>query len=106
MANLMIVESPVDQIEGETITRTVEWQGSSSVTAAQSVVYLDGDVYTSTAIPSGTSTDSGTVQTLEPLFTAAGDGGKKYVQIITATVDGNTEKRKLIINVIDASSEI
>ena len=96
---IMVVESPVNMLEGEALTFSLTWLGASSVTAQSSVLYKDRSDYTSTAM-SGSSSASGIVQTLETITAQAGDGGKKYVVAIKATVDGNTEIRKLIVNVV------
>lgn len=104
-SELWVIESPVDMISGETITFSVTFQGATSVTSPSATVYLNGTDYTSTAMPSGSHTASGNVATLKPLVAGANDGGEKYVVAVSATVDGNTELRKLMVNILKASDE-
>ena len=103
---ILVIESPTSMIEGETITYSVTWQGASSLTGPDAIVYKDGADITSTAMPSGSHNVSGNVQTLKPLVAGTADGRKKYVVIIECTVDGNTERRKLIVNIAKASAEV
>ncbi len=101
---LSIVESPIEMIEGEAITFLIDWEGASSITEAASVVYLESSEadITSAVMPTATGSDDGvSVQTLGELTAQADHGGNRYILIVTCTVDGNTEKRKLIINIID-----
>ncbi len=101
----MILESPRSMTEGEIITFDVTWLGAASVSAQASKLSLDKEDYTSTAM-SGSPSASGNVQTLEPITAQDGDGGKVYVVAIKATVDGNTEIRKLMIDIIEDDSEV
>lgn len=103
---ILVIESPINMIEGETITYSLTWQGASSLSSPNAFVYKDGADITSTAMPSGAHAVSGNVQTLKPLEAGATDGRKKYVLIVECAVDGNTERRKLIVNIAKASAEV
>jgi hypothetical protein len=105
MTDVLLIESPINMIEGETITYSVTWQGASSLSSPTAKVYKDGTDITSTAMSSGSHSVSGNVQTLKPLVAGSTDGKKKYVVIIEVVVDGNTERRKLIVNIVKASQE-
>ncbi len=100
MTDITVDESPIQMLEGETITYALTWIGASALSSPTAVVYKDSAVYTSTAMPSGSHTVSGNVQTLKPLVATGGDGNNDYVVIIECVVDGNTERRKLIVNII------
>ena len=106
MTNVLLIESPIDMIEGETLTYSLTWQGASSLSNPAVSVYKDGNDITSSAMPSGSHSVFGNVQTLKPLTAGSSDGGKKYVVVIQCSVDGNTERRKLIVNVAKASAEV
>ena len=94
------IESPQPMLEGMTLTYSLTWNGASALSSPSAIVYKDGAVYTSTAMPSGSHSVSGNVQVLKPIVATQGDGGKDMVVIILCTVDGNSEARKMIINVI------
>ena len=48
---------------------------------------------------------SGNVQTLKRITALAGDGGGCYVVEISAAVDNNIEKRKLLIRIVKPGDE-
>ncbi|MCH7662564.1 MAG: hypothetical protein IH859_01675 [Chloroflexi bacterium] len=104
--DILVIESPISMIEGETISYSLTWQGASSLASPAALVYKDGADITSTAMPSGSHAVSGNVQTLKPLLAGGSDGRKKYVVIIECSVDGNTERRKLVVNIAKASAEV
>lgn len=99
MSDVLLIENPIDMIEGETVGYAVEWQGASSLSSPSVTCYKDGSTYAA-GISSGSDSVSGNVQTLKNFTPVAGtDGGKKLVMIIQCSVDGNTERRKLTVNV-------
>ena len=100
MTETKVIESPKQMIEGETITYSLTWNGASSLSSPTAVVYKDASDITSTAMASGSHTVSGNVQTLKALTAGVNDGDKIYVVIIQCVVDGNTERRKLIVNIL------
>ncbi len=100
-----IIESPISQIEGEVVIYSLTWQGASSLSNAGAKVFKDGTDITSTAMASGSHAVSGNVQTFKPLTAGGNDGKKKYVVVPSCTVDGNTEKRKLIVTIVKESEE-
>ncbi len=97
-------ESPVSVVAGDTRTYTVTFEGATSVSSPSAVAYQDGSLVTSTVFPSGSITASGATVTLKP-FVAPTPGGETYVVDLTATVDGNTQVKKLKINVINPADE-
>jgi hypothetical protein len=105
MTNLKILESPIEMIEGEVITYSIVWEGAASVANPTAAVYRNGEDYTVTAMASGDSHSvSGNVQTLKAITAGAQDGGEEYVVVIQAEVDGNTERRKLVIEILKAET--
>jgi len=94
MSRIWVKNSPITMVEGETITFSVRWLGATSVSSTTATVYRRNSDYTSTAMPSGSTSESGSISTLKPLVAASGDGGTSYILAISATVDGNTEIRK------------
>jgi hypothetical protein len=105
MTNLWLLESPDNIIEGETITYSIEWLGASAVSGTTCKVYFNNADVTSTVMPSGSFSQSGTVSTLKPLAAQTGHGGGIYVVVPQATVDGNTELRKFELRVLSAKAE-
>ena len=103
---ILIIESPRSMIESEVITYSVTWQGASSLSSPGAKVYANGANISSTAMSSGSDSVSGNVQTLKPLTAGTNDGKKVYVVVISCTVDGNTESRKLIVRIVKASAEV
>jgi len=106
MTDILLIESPESMIEGTKMTYSVTFQGAGSVSSVTGVAYKDGTDISSTVFPSGSTSASGNVATLKELVAGDNDGGKIYVVIIGAVVDSNTEKRKLIVNIVKASAEV
>lgn len=103
MTDILVIESPISMIEGEIITYSLTWQGASSLSVPAVEVFRDGTDITTTAMPSGAHSVSGNVQTFKPLKALSGDGKKKYSVVIECIVDGNTERRKLIVTIVKPS---
>ena len=79
---------------GEALTFSYVWEGTgAAVTVGATTVYLNGE---SASMLSGSDSSSGRTQTCKT-FTPTKEG--TYAFAITATVDGNTEIRKLLIYV-------
>jgi len=104
--SIWVDEQEVDMAEGEIITFAVIFQGAVVVSGPGATVYKNGEDVTSSVMPSGSHLVSGNVVTLKPINAIAGDGGQKYVVAIAATVDGNSEIRKVQVNIHDVSSEL
>jgi hypothetical protein len=103
---IWLVESPVRMIEGEEITFSVEWSGAANVETPSSKVFKNGVDITGTVMISGDQdTVGGNVQTLRRITAQSGDGGSRYVIEVSADVDNNTEKRKLLIQVVRPGDE-
>jgi hypothetical protein len=100
-----LLESPIYQVEGATITYTVTFEGVTTVSSPALVVWKNGTDYSSTAAPSGSTTASLNVVTLKPILAVATDGGQKYICTVTASDGTNTQVRKFEIVVVDAAEE-
>lgn len=105
-ANVWLVESPVTMLEGEQIAFSVDWQGAARVSAAEVIVFKNGvDITEETMEGDDEHVINGNVLTLKKLTARSADGGARYVLVIEADVDGNLERRKLLIRVVRANSE-
>lgn len=101
-----LIDSPVSMIAGEQIAYSVDWQGATSVSAAGATVYRNGLDITAQAMDAGDAhVITGNVLTLKKLRALDPDGGARYVVLIHAQVDGNQERRKLLVQVVSASAE-
>ena len=105
MTSLWVKESPITAVEGEIITYSLTWLGASNLSTPTALVYFKGSDVTSTAMPSGSHSKSGNVQTLKPITFASAWVNNFIVVAIQCVVDGNTEIRKLKIRVQKASDE-
>ncbi|MDH5508405.1 MAG: hypothetical protein OEZ02_14380 [Anaerolineae bacterium] len=101
---VLIIESPLEMVEGETISYSITWQGADSVSEPTAVIYKGGEDITATAMP-GTHTVSGNIQSLPALTCGTADGGLVYVVVVQALVDGNTERRKFNIKIVKDEAE-
>ncbi len=101
-----LIDSPVSMVAGEQIAYSVDWQGATSVSAPQAAVYRNGVEITASAMDAGDAhVITGSVLTLKKLRALDVDGGARYVVLISAQVDGNQERRKLLVQVVSASAE-
>jgi len=87
------VESPLEFVEGSTVTLSCTYW--SSVSSPAATVYRNKANVTSTVMPSGTATASGSVSTLKPLTALV--GGAEYVVAVTGTVSGDVWIKKIEI---------
>lgn len=106
MTEVLLIESPISMIEGETITYSLTWQGASALASPTVTVFKDAEDITTEAMPSGSHSVSGNVQTLKPLVAGSNHGGHIYVVIMQCSVDGNIERRKLIVKIIKDEAEV
>ena len=86
-------QSPLRVIEGSTITLACTFWGA--VTSPTATVYRRRANVTTTVMPSGSHTASGSVATLKPLTALA--GGARYIVAVTGTVSGDVWIKKLEI---------
>ena len=104
--NIWLIESPVVMVEGEQIANSVDWQGAARVESPSTVVFKnDGDITAQTMDASDEHVITGSVLTLKKLSARAGDGGSRYVLLVEAEVDGNVERRKLLIHIVKPGAE-
>ena len=87
------IESPLEILEGSSVTLSCTFWGT--VTSPDAAVTRNRQTVTSTVMPSGSHTASGSVATLKPLTALV--GGARYVITITGTVAGDTWKKKVEI---------
>jgi hypothetical protein len=104
--NVWLVESPITMVEGEQIAFSVEWQGAARVSEAEATVFKNAVDITGQAMEGDDDhVINGNVLTLKKLTAGATDGGARYVLVVKAEVDGNLEKRKLLVQVVKAAAE-
>jgi len=95
------VESPLEVIEGSTITiQCVYWD---TPTLPDATVYKNRADVTSTAMPSGSHSNSGDIVTLKPLTALV--GGNRYIIDVEATVGGNIYLKKIMVKAGRATDE-
>lgn len=102
--DIWVIERDQVMMEGEKITWAIRYIDADAISVPSSKVYKNGNDYSST-VQTGSDTVSGTVQYLKTIEAQANDGGSVYVVVASATVDGNTEKRKFLIRIVDPSDE-
>ena len=93
---IWVRESPLDVIEGETLSFDMTWEVGTTFSSPAAKVYKNGRDQSATMMPSGTDVITGRVQTLKPITAFKADN--VYVVVIQCIVDGNTEIRKLQLN--------
>lgn len=105
-ASVWLVESPITMVEGEQIAFSVEWQGAARVDQAEASVFKNAVDITDAAMAGADAhVVNGNVVTLKKLTAGANDGGGRYVVVAEADVDGNREKRKLLVKIVKLSAE-
>jgi len=85
------IESPINIVEGSTITLACTFWGS--VTSPSATVYRKKTNVTSTVMPSGSHTVSGSIATLKPLTALV--GGASYIIAVQGTVSGDVWIKKI-----------
>jgi hypothetical protein len=101
---LWLTESPLEIIEGEVIVYEVEWEDADTVTGTTAKVFYNDDDVTSDVMITGAFAQSGNVSTLKGITALAAHENGSYVVSVQAAVDGNTEKRKLLLDVLDEAA--
>jgi len=94
-----VIGSPIYQYPGATVTYTVTVAGANAPSSISAVVYKNGSDVTATVMPSGSHSASGQVITLKPLTALVAN--TDYSIIVTATIAGNTEQIKLVVQGTD-----
>ncbi len=98
--SLYVAESPIALVSGEQPIFSLTWTGKSEGSAPSAKIYRNGIDVTASNM-SGSSTISGATPPVQMLPAISGlIGGERYVVVATATVDGNTEPQKLLINCV------
>lgn len=101
-----LIESPLTMIEGEQIAFSVDWQGATRLSDAEASVFKNGvDISAQTMDAGDEHVINGNVLTLKKLRARDTDGGARYVLVVEADVDGNRERRKLLIYIARAGAE-
>jgi len=95
------VESPVNLVEGESITFSCTYWATPSSPSAK--VYKKKTDVTTTNMPSGSASVTGWVVTLPQLTALAGTN--RYVVNVQATVGGDVKLRKIEVLVQRAGAE-
>ena len=94
------VIATVWQYPTETYTYVIVVEGTNAPSSpGVAAVYKNGTDVVTTVMPSGTHTVSGQNITLKPLTLLT--AGSDYAVIVNATIAGNTESRKLIVQCVD-----
>lgn len=105
-SGVWLIDSPVSMVAGEQIAYSVDWQGATYVAEPEVLVYKNGADISAQALDGGDDhVVTGNVLTLKKLHAAESDGGASYVVVITAQVDGNRERRKLLVQVVKPGAE-
>jgi hypothetical protein len=101
-----LIESPITMIEGEEIAYSINWLGASRVEDPYVAIYKNGEEITSEVLsPTDENVISGNVLTLKRILARLSDGGSRYIVLVEALVNGNKERRKLLIQVANADLE-
>ena len=97
-ASTWLIESPVTMVEGEQIAFSIDWLGAAKVSAPVGEVYKNGVDISAQVMDAGDEhLISGNVLTLKKIRARSTDGGSRYVVMVEANVNGNIERRKLLI---------
>lgn len=105
-SSIWLIESPVVMVEGEQVAFSVDWQGAANVTGPGATVYKNGvDITAETMAAGDQHVVNGSVQTLKRLLARETDGGARYVVVVEADVDGNHERRKLLVHIVHRGAE-
>ena len=103
--DIWVVEREQVMIEGEALAFSVAFVGTTTVSDPSSTVFKNGADISGT-VQSGSDSVSGNVVKLKTITAQNGDGGSVYVVVVSAVVDGNTEKRKFIIRIANQTEEL
>lgn len=87
------VESPVEVVEGESVTYACTFWDTPSIPSA--VAYRRNQTVTTTVFPTNFPTASGYIVTLSPATGLVGGG--RYVIVVSATVSGDVRKKQIML---------
>jgi len=91
------LEGEQDFVAGSQIAFSCEYLGSPVISSPTVKVYQGTSDVTSTLIPSGSASVSGSVVNL-PTIVIPDPPYRQYVVVVSATVDGVVDPRKIILN--------
>jgi len=107
MKSIMVDQNPIAVIEGTKYNFGHKWKGATEVTDPITYVYQKGEEITDEVFISGdTESVSGITQQIREITFLPDSGGKTYICLIQAKVDGNTERRKLIFDIAKPDKEV
>jgi hypothetical protein len=103
--DVWVLESPITQLAGENVVYSILWQGADQLSSPDEAIYKDGASTDSAAtyFPSGTSSVTGNIQTLENLSALV--SGSRFVIVATCTVDGDIRQVKILVLCPDTAGE-
>jgi hypothetical protein len=97
MGTIVVNEGAQAQLTIEEITWAIVFTGATSISSVSVTVYQAGTDVTSTVMPTGTASVSGSTVTLPTLKSLTAD--LSYRIVVTATVDGQP-KRGAIFDIV------
>ncbi len=105
--DIWVDESPRYFTEGDAPAFSITYEGASGVTAAGATmtIYKNGSGSDlGDTMLTGSLTADGNILNLKVIAFASGTGGNDYVVVVTASVDGVTQVRKIMCIVQKAKS--
>lgn len=97
-------QSPIQHIAGESYTHSLTFLGATAVSSVTSVAIYRGTTdAVATHMPAGSNSVSGNVATFKPLTALVAN--TVLIVVFTCVVDGNTEIRKLRVEVKQPSAQ-
>ncbi|MCB2179446.1 hypothetical protein KQH61_05945 [bacterium] len=104
-SDIWVLERNQVAIEGAAPAYSLEFIGASVVSGPVSKVYRNGNDV-SGDVQSGSDSVSGAVVTLKTITVQANHAGSIYAVEVSAVVDGNTEKRRFLIYIVDPAEGV
>lgn len=92
------------QFDDESRPRSMEWQGTGSLSGAECKIYKDEEDKTSTYMTSGSDSVSGRVQTSK-VITLANQGGEDFVLRWKITEGSTTRIVQMMLKCLKSGSE-
>lgn len=102
--NIWVKESPLAIVEGAEPVYTLTVEGASTIASPSVKIYKGGQDVTSTNMTGSASTNGTTNITLPKIVSVK--GGNVYVVVITATINGIVEVKKMKIYVQKPGDEV
>jgi hypothetical protein len=91
---LWVRQSPISVCEGDIKSYSVLFEGATAVSSPVMAMYAGTTDVTATLIPANAPTASGNIVSCSPLVFPS-NPRKEYVLVVSCSVDGNTENRKV-----------